>query len=233
MSGESPYQELEFQDRNVYSVLHKPEVNRPTASLDTNHSNEMKALERKLRVWKVLALIVTLFAILIILLGVTLWLTQRNMKQDALAQEEQRFLKLQENVCDYTGKRCKYCRGNWVYHAGNCYFYHVVPMNWTDSRAQCRQMEAQLVVVEDAEEQRFLAERVQGLTWIGLSTNELGVPLWEDGTMLVNETAFWQSGQPDNKFGNENCVETNKLGWNDSACRRERFSVCKQTAVIL
>ncbi|KAJ1131060.1 hypothetical protein NDU88_009403 [Pleurodeles waltl] len=232
MPEESPYQDLEFQDRVIYSVLNTPAVN-DAPSGDSTASKDIKSLERKLLIWRIITTTVSLLIVLIITLGVVIFLTQCNTEDSNDLHGTQQLQHLQESVCFYTENRCRYCPANWLQHSENCYYFIVDQMNWTDSQDQCKRMLSQLVVIKSQQEQIFLSQRIHGITWIGLSKNERGLFIWEDETILINETAFWQNGQPDNKFANEDCVEMNSAGWNDSGCRRERFSICKQIAAIL
>lgn len=232
MPEESPYQDLEFQDRNIYSVLPAPGVTH-TPPRDRAPSKDIKLLERKLLTWKIITTTVSILIVLIIALGVAIFLTQCGTQESMKLQESPQLQQLQETVCFYKENQCRYCPVNWLQHSENCYFFTVDQMNWTDSQDHCNRMVSQLVVIRSKQEQIFLSQRVHGITWIGLSKNNMGLFIWEDGTLLINGTAFWQNGQPDNKFGNEDCVEMNSAGWNDSGCRRERFSICKQIATIL
>ncbi|XP_060744768.1 C-type lectin domain family 4 member M-like [Tachysurus vachellii] len=92
--------------------------------------------------------------------------------------------------------------------------------NWADSREYCRRKEADLVIINNEEEQEFIMTHLGNRhAWIGLSdTDAEGSWKWVDTTHLT--TAYWQSGEPNN-IGDEDCVEIfgNQLkGWNDLRC---------------
>ncbi|XP_067437221.1 CD209 antigen-like protein E [Thunnus thynnus] len=102
---------------------------------------------------------------------------------------------------------------------------------WNESRTDCLQRGADLVVVNSEEEQEFI-NRYQERIWIGLADSEReGTWKWVDGTPLT--TSFWHSGEPNNYLGqNEDCVETRfdneENGWNDSICGQRNFWMCEK-----
>ena len=53
---------------------------------------------------------------------------------------------------------------------------------------------------------------------------------WEDGT-AVNYT-HWQSGEPNDSHGDEDCVEIYTGGlagyWNDDHCESEKYYICEK-----
>ncbi|ELK38608.1 CD209 antigen [Myotis davidii] len=94
-------------------------------------------------------------------------------------------------------------------------------------------MKAQLVVINNAEEQKFLKSwdiRNDKSTWIGLSDkhNE-GSWQWVDNTHL--HLSFWKKGEPNNQ-GEEDCVELSGDGWNDNKCSEEQFWICEKPSAL-
>ncbi|XP_078510961.1 CD209 antigen-like protein C isoform X2 [Lissotriton helveticus] len=225
MSAPSIYQDLNYQDSNVYSVLEdvprkqqQPSRNVPTlqekeeeAKAVQKRTNRVaKDLEKKLRFWRIIAGSLSLLIIFIIILVVAIFFTQ--------------------------SPSCTYCPSNWIYHSGNCYFFSIDSLDWTASRDNCRRMDSQLAVIKNRDEETFIDLTGQGPTWIGLSKAQNGSWIWEDGTLLGD--SFWQYGEPNNNGGMENCVEFftvfyNSSGWNDSQCRLPKRSLCKRPAGVL
>ena len=66
--------------------------------------------------------------------------------------------------------------------------------------------------------------------WIGLHRNNHGgLWAWEDGSSFSYEN--WAPGQPDNDYGEGNCVENAYLYdnqfWNDNPCRYVKPFICQ------
>ncbi|KAJ8368964.1 hypothetical protein SKAU_G00089920 [Synaphobranchus kaupii] len=69
------------------------------------------------------------------------------------------------------------------------------------SRSDCIKRGADLVIVENEEEQEFIAKnnKKEDHCWIGLSDLETeGTWIWVDGSPL--QTGFWGSGEPDDHY---------------------------------
>ncbi|XP_053335978.1 CD209 antigen-like protein C isoform X2 [Clarias gariepinus] len=105
------------------------------------------------------------------------------------------------------------------------YFVSNELKNWTESRQNCRDKGADLVIINSKEEQEFMVKQLGSfLVWIGLSKSDTqGEWKWVDGTPLT--TAFWKKGEPNDLNSNEDCVEfygePNKIAWNDNRCSRK------------
>ncbi|KAM9449864.1 CD209 antigen-like protein C [Clarias gariepinus] len=92
------------------------------------------------------------------------------------------------------------------------YFMSNETKSWTESRQDCRDKGADLVIINSREEQEFISKqkvnnKVQA--WIGLSDRETeGEWKWVDGTPLTTEKniKFWANKEPNGGAG-ENCAE--------------------------
>ncbi|XP_044201804.1 CD209 antigen-like protein E [Thunnus albacares] len=124
-----------------------------------------------------------------------------------------------------------YSQQGWKYFNGSFYYISSNMKTWNESRTDCLQRGADLVVVNSEEEQEFI-NRYQKRIWIGLADSEReGTWKWVDGTPLT--TSFWHSGEPNDYEGqNEDCVETRffneENGWNDSICGQRNFWMCEK-----
>ncbi|XP_041944523.1 CD209 antigen-like protein D isoform X2 [Alosa sapidissima] len=105
--------------------------------------------------------------------------------------------------------------------------------NWTDSRDQCLKRGADLIIISNQEEQKFVrALSVQA--WIGLSYSKKDlVWKWVDGATLTNGTGYWLKGEPNNLKMKENCGETwvrepSLQTWNDNNCDFELPWICER-----
>uniref|UniRef100_A0A3B1IIW4 C-type lectin domain-containing protein n=1 Tax=Astyanax mexicanus TaxID=7994 RepID=A0A3B1IIW4_ASTMX len=101
--------------------------------------------------------------------------------------------------------------------------------SWTESRDNCRQRGADLVIINSKEEQEFIKKLNNNKVWIGLNKSE-GVWKWVDGSELI--TGFWYSGEPSNY--RDDCVitgyvsDTNK-NWFQYSCSTPYFGICERS----
>ena len=98
--------------------------------------------------------------------------------------------------------------------------------------AQCAAHDARLVIVDDADENRWLWDAAQGVAgqrwWLGLSDAETEqVWRWVDGSPI--RWAAWSRGQPDDGSAREDCVHfwEDRAQWNDAACDAEHGVICE------
>ncbi|XP_058865024.1 C-type mannose receptor 2-like isoform X1 [Acipenser ruthenus] len=95
---------------------------------------------------------------------------------------------------------------------------------WTEAQQYCREYHTDLVSIKDASENEDLVKKAQGNTfWIGLFNEP-----WKWSHQGDSYTFhYWNTGQPDNRGGNENCVVMGKTGgWYDTACSTPHPSFC-------
>ncbi|XP_073672059.1 uncharacterized protein [Paramisgurnus dabryanus] len=99
----------------------------------------------------------------------------------------------------------------WIYYQSSLYFISTEKKNWTESRRYCREREADLIIINNKEEQDFIKKKCgKDNLWIGLSdSDEEGRWKWVDGSTL--NTRFWRSGEPNGRTG-ENCVVSYYVG---------------------
>ncbi|XP_069056614.1 CD209 antigen-like protein C isoform X2 [Pleurodeles waltl] len=232
MSAAPIYQDLKYQDSNVYAVLQEEPRKQQLPSRGGPTLQEVEDLEKKLRVWRIISVTVSLLIILVIILVVSIFFTQCNKR----GADQTGLQKLKADICVNNAQPCTYCRSNWIFHSGNCYLFSIDSLNWTASRDNCRSMDSQLAIIENRDEETFIELAGQGPTWIGLSKADNGSWFWEDGTLLGQ--SFWQPGEPNNNVGSERCAEFftvfyNSSGWNDSQCQQLKRRLCKHPAGLL
>uniref|UniRef100_A0AAQ5YAV7 C-type lectin domain-containing protein n=1 Tax=Amphiprion ocellaris TaxID=80972 RepID=A0AAQ5YAV7_AMPOC len=117
----------------------------------------------------------------------------------------------------------------WVHFSDSVYYVSSTMKNWQESRDDCIQKGADLVIINSREEQNFVVQLQKNL-WIGLTdaTRE-GVWKWVDGT--PPNMSYWSTHEP-NGATNENCVEVNNFyqekSWNDVACSSQHYWICEK-----
>ncbi|XP_031670491.1 asialoglycoprotein receptor 2-like isoform X1 [Oncorhynchus kisutch] len=138
-------------------------------------------------------------------------------KQIEQLQTERDFLRGWLTKCKQT------CPAGWQKFESSWYFLSTETKTWKESREDCLERGADLVIINSDKEQKFLFD-LKRRVWIGLtdSVNE-GTWKWVDGTPLT--TGYWYAKQPDNAGtnGDEDCAEIAKdqsplKAWNDLSC---------------
>ncbi|XP_068448737.1 C-type lectin domain family 4 member M-like [Clinocottus analis] len=127
----------------------------------------------------------------------------------------------------------QYLQQGWVYSYSSFYYISSNQMSWQESRDDCLQRGADLIIINSKEEQEF-AIQFQRLTWIGLTDRETeGKWKWVDGTAL--STSYWNAGEPNGRH-NENCAVTwlfsKENSWNDTPCNVKNFWICEKVVAL-
>ncbi|XP_014381644.1 C-type lectin domain family 4 member G [Alligator sinensis] len=141
---------------------------------------------------------------------------QMENSQTMLRKETYRILAGLRNI---NASACAVCPPNWLLYAGACYFFATTPQHWSFGRSKCQAQGAHLVIINDSDEQSFLAQKIKGKEyWIGLhDTGEEGKFTWVDDSSATYTN--WDFGEPNNQGLGEDCVMMLSHGrWNDAAC---------------
>uniref|UniRef100_A0A3B4VBD2 C-type lectin domain-containing protein n=1 Tax=Seriola dumerili TaxID=41447 RepID=A0A3B4VBD2_SERDU len=105
------------------------------------------------------------------------------------------------------------------------YFISSGQKSWEDSRQDCKDRGADLIIVNSKEEQVFI-NSFNRKFWIGLSNKDReGTWKWVDGSVL-NSTGGWFGGVRDG------CVSTlwyrQQNTWNDDDCSKAQQWICEK-----
>ncbi|XP_076874521.1 C-type lectin domain family 4 member M-like [Brachyhypopomus gauderio] len=105
------------------------------------------------------------------------------------------------------------------------YYISTEKKNWSESRQDCRERGADLVIINSREEQDVIIIATNNAhAWIGLTDSETeGTWKWVDGTALT--TGFWNTGEP-NSIGDEDCAITG-YNWADYPCTDQFIWICE------
>uniref|UniRef100_A0A1A8ET75 C-type lectin domain-containing protein n=2 Tax=Nothobranchius korthausae TaxID=1143690 RepID=A0A1A8ET75_9TELE len=207
-------------------------VNAPGAS-SRNHSRETET-HPGLRMMRVVAVSFGLLCVLQVTLNVCLRVFFYTPNTRMFDQET-----VCKNVTPREDKLRKltdvYFKEGWVYFHPSVYFISSTTKTWHESRKDCLQRQADLVIIDTKEEQDF-TRQFHKLTWIGLYNNTVtGQWTWVDGTPL--KKSYWGTGEP-NKFEgkDEGCVEIRffelENSWNDIPCVDRNFWICEKKYYI-
>ncbi|XP_048034468.1 CD209 antigen-like [Megalobrama amblycephala] len=105
------------------------------------------------------------------------------------------------------------------------YYMSAEKKNWNESRRHCTERGADLIIINNREEQEFV-KKMSGNTgvWIGLTDSDVeGRWKWVDGSALTS--GFWMFGEP-NGYGKENCAVLYPSGWYDYPCNDAFKCIC-------
>ncbi|XP_055765945.1 C-type lectin domain family 4 member M-like isoform X1 [Salvelinus fontinalis] len=123
------------------------------------------------------------------------------------------------------------CPEGWQKFESSWYFLSIETKTWKESREDCLERGADLVIINSREEQTFLFN-LQMRAWIGLDDSVTeGTWKWVDGTPLT--TGYWRAGQPDDS-GQEDCAEIYYgqddpvQTWNDDKCGTNHNWICEK-----
>ncbi|XP_029529328.2 C-type lectin domain family 4 member E-like isoform X1 [Oncorhynchus nerka] len=130
----------------------------------------------------------------------------------------------------------KFSNPGWNKFESCWYFVSSERKTWSESRQDCVEKGADLVIVNSREKQRFLFS-LNTKFWIGLTDRETERSWkWVDGTPLI--TSYWIINQPNNgrslsSLPEEDCVELQngedqpEKTWNDLNCAQKRNWICE------
>ncbi|XP_073730762.1 uncharacterized protein [Misgurnus anguillicaudatus] len=113
----------------------------------------------------------------------------------------------------------------WIYYNFSCYYISSEWRNWSDSRRDCEQRGADLVIINNKEEQEFLKKATGASNfWIGLR-KEGWAWKWIDGTTLT--LSFWMDKYPISS--SHYCALTSVSGWSHYSCDYAQYSwICER-----
>ncbi|XP_026111335.1 C-type lectin domain family 4 member M-like [Carassius auratus] len=116
----------------------------------------------------------------------------------------------------------------WLHSNFSFYFISSLKKSWSESRRYCTDRGADLIIINNREEQEFAKKFSHGNEfWIGLTdSEEEGNWKWVDHSKLTS--GLWRSGEPNGNRG-ENCAVSISSGWFDSLCNKAFRWVCEKS----
>ena len=105
---------------------------------------------------------------------------------------------------------------------------------WKDARSYCKELSGELFSIHSKgqnDEIQHYSKSFSRCNWIGLNDRDVeGNFTWSDGAAYHYK--HWSRNEPNNAFGNEDCVEifAHRSGngrWNDQTCSKALKAVCK------
>ncbi|XP_058624261.1 CD209 antigen-like protein C [Onychostoma macrolepis] len=145
------------------------------------------------------------------------------------------------NERDQLRNELQICVG-WTCYQSSFYYKSNEQKNWTESRRYCTERGADLIIINNRQEQDFV-KNMSGaaIFYIGVTDSDVeGTWKWVDGSTLGSSFSSWASyGQitEPNGGGSENCAVTvakpppewtNLVGWNDVPCNKAYQWICEK-----
>ncbi|XP_027027120.1 C-type mannose receptor 2-like [Tachysurus fulvidraco] len=102
--------------------------------------------------------------------------------------------------------------------------------NWTDAQAYCKATHTDLAIIQSNEEMVQLMNEAQrqkfiSNAWIGLY-NDINSWRWSMGNEPLGSVRQWDTDEPNNSDGHQECSVIEPSGWNDRPCTEENNVVC-------
>nr|XP_055064538.1 asialoglycoprotein receptor 1-like isoform X2 [Misgurnus anguillicaudatus] len=115
----------------------------------------------------------------------------------------------------------------WKEYQFSLYFISSEKKSWSESRRYCTQKGADLIIINNRQEQDFI-RTISSLEyfWIGLTDSAVeGRWKWVDGSTLT--TSFWAYREP-NGGRRDNCAFSYSSGWYDFSCNAPQKWICEK-----
>lgn len=122
------------------------------------------------------------------------------------------------------------CPDGWFRNTDTCYLFNKQEkLNWYGASIRCHDLGGRLVELETETEMKYIVDIIdkENNVWIGASDDDIeGSWVWSSSQKAV-DVVTWQSGQPNNLGGNQDCMEIGLLKMNDENCFEENLYVCE------
>uniref|UniRef100_A0A669ECE1 CD209 antigen-like protein 2 n=1 Tax=Oreochromis niloticus TaxID=8128 RepID=A0A669ECE1_ORENI len=142
---------------------------------------------------------------LLILAGITARYILVNLEKEHLqANRSMKIIQLKQEIKLLKEKIKEKCPDRWTRFGSSCYFKSTEAKHWQESRRDCQDKGADLVMINSKEEQQFVSElNMGGESWIGLQAIKKRISRfvfkwewrWMNGSPL--QETFWAPGQED------------------------------------
>ncbi|XP_025108871.1 cell wall protein DAN4-like isoform X3 [Pomacea canaliculata] len=128
------------------------------------------------------------------------------------------------------------CDNGWILILDSCYKFFNQHMLWTDAQASCKNSGATLLSLDNLSQLLQIKKEMNRINsnarwWVGLRkvTSDIQWKWLGTNRSFAPEVTLWNSGEPNNKEGNEDCVEMYSSGLlNDLPCDWSHLYICEK-----
>ncbi|XP_059401142.1 CD209 antigen-like protein D [Carassius carassius] len=178
----------------------------------------------------VLLCVLLLTGVILLCVHIHIKNTNHTEEKDQLLTKITHLTKERDGLLSSTCDRINLFSDGWInYHNCSLYFISSLKKTWTESRRFCTERGADLIIINNREEQDFV-EKISPnyVVWIGLTDSEVeGTWKWVDGSTLNPSFSFWNSQEPDGQR-KENCARNFSPGWADYSCSDLGQWICEK-----
>ncbi|XP_038842554.1 ladderlectin-like [Salvelinus namaycush] len=128
------------------------------------------------------------------------------------------------------------CPSDWHPYGSRCFKFVSIPQSWSDSEQNCLALGGNLASVHNLLEYQFMQSLTKDTnghlpdTFIGgFDAVKEGLWMWSDGSRF--DYTHWNTDEPNNTGGKENCLQMNAAGeklWFDVTCEWKIASLCSR-----
>ncbi|XP_035263212.1 CD209 antigen-like protein E isoform X2 [Anguilla anguilla] len=229
--SEGIYTDLTSPEKDVYSTLGQTSLNSP-GTQHTGHSGQSSYPYRRVAVCLGLLCALLLAATVVLCVLYTSLSDNYSMLEGDLEELRSNYSTMYTEKVQLQSSVCTCCPQGWAQFSSKCYYFSNEMKSWTDSRRDCEERGADLVIIESDEEQCFINKQIKLHARIGLSYSVAkGNWVWVDGTPL--QEGFWGSGEPDDKNG-FHCALTDSImnAWITLYCSTYHNFICETNALL-
>ncbi len=171
----------------------------------------------------VLLCVFLLTAAIVLLIKITNLTEERHQ----LLSNNTNLIQLNEQLEELKNELWNFTQNGWIYNKFSFYYVSTEMKNWTESRINCTERGADLLMINSTEEQEFVKKIAYSPNvWIGLTdADEEGIWKWVDGSTLTS--GFWSVGQPNGRRI-QNCVVSSSISWADTQCNYTYKWICEK-----
>ncbi|XP_021327944.1 C-type lectin domain family 17, member A-like [Danio rerio] len=149
-------------------------------------------------------------------------------KKDGLQQENNNANKQKQQLKEEEKALLKHLHGmdGWMCYQSVFYYMSTETKNWTESKKDCEQRGASLMIINSKEEHKFFKSDAN--VWIGLTDkNEERKWKWVDGSELATGFSSWGPGEPNGLQG-ESCAASFSAELYDFSCSETFNWICER-----
>uniref|UniRef100_A0A8C6LR86 C-type lectin domain-containing protein n=1 Tax=Nothobranchius furzeri TaxID=105023 RepID=A0A8C6LR86_NOTFU len=115
------------------------------------------------------------------------------------------------------GAHCSLCPPGWTWYEGRCYLFVDSAKDWADAEKYCNLFGGNLASYHSEDDYNFIrhliyrAAHSDRQSWVGGNDAVQDCTwFWSDGSNF--DYTNWGRGEPDNRGGNQKCMDINKNG---------------------